>query len=44
MANRLGITLTTIHRYESGEREISLSLALLYAKEVGFELNLLVKV
>jgi transcriptional regulator with XRE-family HTH domain len=44
MAEHLGITLVTLHRYETGKRSISLELACKYAEKVGFELNLLVKV
>ena len=43
MAGRLGITLTTMHRYEAKEREISFKLLESYANEVGFELKLMVK-
>jgi DNA-binding XRE family transcriptional regulator len=43
MAEHLGITLATLHRYETGKRQMSLELAVEYAKKVGFELKLIVK-
>jgi len=43
IADKLGLTITTIHRYETGQREISLNLAGKYANFVGFELKLIAK-
>jgi DNA-binding XRE family transcriptional regulator len=42
IAKVLGVTLTTIHRYESGERYMSLKQAVEYAKHVKLDLILVV--
>jgi transcriptional regulator with XRE-family HTH domain len=42
MAEYLGITLATLHRYETGKRRIPLDLTIKYAEKVGFELKLMV--
>lgn len=41
MAAMLGITTTTLHRYEANKRAISLELVELYAEKLGFELKLI---
>ena len=43
IADKLGVTLTTIHRWETGKRSIPLDMAVLYAEALGFELKLIVK-
>lgn len=41
MSAKLGITITTLCRYETKKREIPLSVAANYAVELGLELKLI---
>jgi transcriptional regulator with XRE-family HTH domain len=43
MAYKLGITSTTLNRYEKGNRKISAELMLEYAIVLGYELKLMVR-
>ena len=43
LADYLGITLTTLSRYENGKREIPFNLVVKYADYVGFELKFTLK-
>jgi transcriptional regulator with XRE-family HTH domain len=43
MAKKLGLTNTTMNRYEKGNREITSKLQDDYAEYLGYELKLMVK-
>jgi transcriptional regulator with XRE-family HTH domain len=43
IADHLGVTKSTMNRYEKGSREISLANAEKYADKLGYELKLIVK-
>jgi transcriptional regulator with XRE-family HTH domain len=43
IADMLNITTSTLWRYETRQRDISLDLAIKYAEIVGFELKLILK-
>jgi transcriptional regulator with XRE-family HTH domain len=43
MASYLGLTNSTMNRYENGNRSISAKLQDQYASKLGFELKLMVK-
>lgn len=43
MANALGITKSTMNRYEKGNRNISADMQDKYADKLGYELKLMVK-